>query len=188
MTGGELGGRRLRSVVRGVRPTADRVRESLFARLGDLSGAVVLDLYAGTGVMGIEAVSRGAARVVFVERSRQALATLRDNLKSLGLDAEVEVLAGDATRCVRRLGAAGECFDLVLLDPPYDGDELPKALAALSEAHVVAEHGTLVVEHGRRHPVPIVEEWAALDEWEYGETLVTRLGRSRSVGAGGRDS
>jgi len=188
VTGGELCGRRLLGPARGVRPTADRVRESLFARLGDLAGAAVLDLYAGTGVMGVEAVSRGAARVVFVERSPQVLATLRDNLAALSLDAEVEVLRGDACRWVRRLGEAGECFDLVLLDPPYESDELPKALAALAEAQVVAPQGTLVVEHRRRHPVTVASEWATLDEWSYGETQVTRLGPSGHRGAGGSDS
>jgi 16S rRNA (guanine966-N2)-methyltransferase len=139
---------------------------------------VVLDLYAGTGVLGIEAWSRGASSVVFVERAPQVLAALRANLEALGLAAGVEVLRGDVARCVRRLGNAGRRFDLVLLDPPYESEELGKALAALSEAQVVAAHGTLVVEHGRRHPVPRTADWAVIDEWTYGETQVTRLARA----------
>lgn len=188
VTGGELGGRRLRSVASGVRPTADRVRQSLFQRLGDLAGTAVLDLYAGSGVMGVEALSRGASRVVFVERDPKVLALLRQNIAALGLEAQVEMVRGDAVRSVPRLARAGECFDLVLLDPPYESGELGKALPALAEGLVVAEEGTLVVEHGRRHPVPESSDWAVLEEWPYGETQVTLLRRAAVRTAGGREA
>merc|ERR1711969_265866 len=97
VTGGRLGGRRFRAPGGGVRPTADRVRESLFARLGDLSGRQVLDLYAGSGALGLEAFSRGAAGVVFVERSPRVARVLRKNLVELGLEAEARVVAADAS-------------------------------------------------------------------------------------------
>ena len=175
VTGGRLGGRRLRVPGRGVRPTSDRVRESLFARLGDLAGMDVLDLYAGSGVLGVEAFSRGAAAVVFVERSSRVLRVLRENLTELGLEGEARVVAADAPAAVRRLGGEGARFDLVLLDPPYAGDELARALTALAEAELGAAPGTVVVEHARRHPVPLVSGWVELDVRIYGDTQVTQL-------------
>ena len=118
VTGGRLGGRRLRAPTRGARPTSDRVREALFARLGDLRGTTVLDLYAGSGVLGVEAASRGAGCIVFVERAAGCLATLRANLRAVGLDDSCRVLRADVPDAVRRLGRLGARFDLVLLDPP----------------------------------------------------------------------
>lgn len=103
VTGGQLAGRRLRGPpARGVRPTSDRVREALFASLGSLEDVAVLDLYAGTGALGIEALSRGAARAVFVERSALALDVLRANLRSLGLESVARVVRGDVDTVVRR--------------------------------------------------------------------------------------
>lgn len=175
LTGGRLGGRRIRVPPSGTRPSSDRVRESLFQRLGDLSGAFVLDLYAGGGTLGIEAISRGADAVVFVERAAGALAVLRANLASLSLSDRARVVSADARRAVHRLGREGLRFDLVLLDPPYGSEELSPVLAALVEAAVLAPGARVVVEHGRRHPVPTVGGLAWLDERRYGETMITRL-------------
>jgi len=179
---GRFGGRRLAKAPRsGVRPTADRVRESLFAWLGDLEGASVLDAYAGTGSLGIEALSRGARRVVFVERSQAALSVLRRNLCSLNLGHSPEtarVLRGEAVRSIGRLGRAGERFDLVLLDPPYASEELPRALAALVESDVVSRGGEVVVEASRRHPLPGVEGLVVAAYRHYGDTQVGRYTRA----------
>ncbi len=194
VTGGRLGGRLLRSPQGTLRPTSDRVREAIFARLGETEGARVLDLYAGTGALGIEALSRGAARAVFVERAPRCLALLRANLASLELESVSRVLRGDARRAVRRLGHAGERFDLVLLDPPYDSGEAPLALAALAEAGLLAPEGVLVVETAKRHPLPPMDGLLRLDERRYGDTLVTRLcpdpalARPRSPDRGGAPS
>lgn len=175
VTGGTLGGRRLRAPRGGVRPSADRVREATFARLGDLAGAAVLDLYAGSGVLGVEAISRGAASVVFVERAPGSLSVLRANVELLGLGPVARIERGDAPRTVRRLGRSGQRFDLVLLDPPYAGDELGRALEALVASGVLARGAMVVVESGRRHPVPEVAGLAPLDERRYGDTVITRL-------------
>ena len=95
------------------------------------------------------------------------------------------MVAGDASRAVRRLGSEGARFDLVLLDPPYASDELRRALEALAEAGVVAPEGVVVVEHGKRQPVPEVAGWEALEAWSYGETQVTRLvAAGRPTGSG----
>lgn len=175
VTGGRLGGRRLRVPRGGLRPTSDRIREAVFGRLENLEGAAVLDLYAGTGALGIEAISRGASSAVFVERAARCLSVLRDNVSALGLDDAVQIVSGDAPRAVRRLGKAGERFDLVLVDPPYASAEAPRALEALVAAGVLARGATVVVERGRCHPLPVVRGLALLDERRYGDTVITRL-------------
>ena len=113
---GELGGRRLHAPAGGAtRPTADKVREALFSIVGDIEGARVLDLFAGSGALGIEALSRGAADATFVERAGPAVAAIRRNLLELGLEGDVR--RGDVARFLKR--AAGEPpFDLVFCDPP----------------------------------------------------------------------
>ncbi len=185
VTGGRLCGRRLKAPRDGVRPTSDRVRESLFSRLEGLEGASVLDLYAGTGVLGVEAISRGASRLVSVERAPRALETLRRNLADLGLGETAQVIADDAPRAVRRLAEAGERFDLVLLDPPYDCEELARALEAISRSGVLAERGRVVAEHSRRHAVAAVAGLVAFDQRRYGDTTITQLEAGRSAETGG---
>ena len=194
LTGGQLGGRRLRAPRSGVRPTSDRVRESLFARLGDLEGAAVLDLFAGTGALGFEALSRGAASLVCVERSRGTLAVLRANVVSLGVESSTQVLAGDAIAAVRRLGGAGEQFDLVLVDPPYASGAAGGVLEALVEAGVLAPGAVVVLERSRSHSLPVVAGLGQLDERRYGDTLITRFtlaspdAEGPGTGAGGPGS
>jgi 16S rRNA (guanine966-N2)-methyltransferase len=157
-----------------VRPTADRVRESLFARLGDLAGKRVLDLYAGSGALGFEALSRGAAAVVFVDRSNAALGTLRANAETLGVGGAAELRRGEALAVLRRL-AGGPPFDLVFLDPPYAGAELARALPALVRSGLLARGALVVAESDRRHAPGHVEGLASIDERRYGDTLITWL-------------
>jgi pantetheine-phosphate adenylyltransferase len=157
------------------------VREAIFNRIGDAEGLRVLDVYAGTGALGIEAASRGARAVVFVEKAPRCLGVLRRNLTDLGLGAISRVMAGDARSAIRALGRAGNRFDLVFLDPPYASGEAAGALSALVEASVLAPGALVVVESGRRHPVAAVEGLAPLDERRYGDTVITRF----SVPAGG---
>ena len=146
---GQFRGRRLQAPVGArTRPTADRVREALFSMLGDLSGVRVLDLYAGSGALGIEALSRGAESAVFVERDRQALAALRRNLEAVGADAEVR--SQDALRFIARPEGV---FDLVFCDPPYD--DAPGVAAPLSEAlaALTGENARIVTESDKRNPL-----------------------------------
>jgi 16S rRNA (guanine966-N2)-methyltransferase len=173
VTGGELGGRRLNAPRSGVRPSADRVRESLFAILGDLAGAAVLDVFAGSGALGIEALSRGAASLVCVERSRPALEALRENLGSLGLDSVARVVAGDALAVIARLGRAGDSFDLVLMDPPYAPDAGHAALAALGRAGLLAPEAMVVLERSKSHPVGVVAGLRHLEDRTYGDTVIS---------------
>lgn len=181
ITGGRLAGRRLRAPRgSGVRPTADRVREALFAWLGECAGARVLDLYAGSGALGLEALSRGAASAVFVERSGPAAETLRANVQALGLAERSRVRRAPVRAALRALGRADARFDLVLLDPPYASGEAEAALRALLAAGLLAPGARVVLECDRRHPPGEVAGLALAGERRYGETLVRRF-----VAAGG---
>ena len=132
----------------GTRPTSDRVRESIFNIVGPLDGAEVLDLYAGSGAMGLEALSRGAARATFVERDGDAVRTIERNLDKLRLKATV--VRQDAVTALAREAGTGRKYDLVLLDPPYDMyADLQPQLARYLPA-VLAEDGLLVVETDAR--------------------------------------
>ncbi|MEY3691265.1 MAG: hypothetical protein RJB57_920, partial [Actinomycetota bacterium] len=133
---GELRGRRIESPSgEATRPTTDKVREAVFNALGStglLVDAVVLDLFAGTGAMGIEALSRGASHCVFVERDRRALDVLRRNIDSLGLGARAEIVAADA------VSAAARAADIVIADPPYGFDAWDRLVGAVTAGFVVA--------------------------------------------------
>lgn len=183
---GRLGGRRLRVPAAGVRPTGERVREAVFARLPDLEGARVLDLFAGSGALGIEAISRGAASVVFVERSATAVPVIRANVDALGIAGEARILRGDAVAVLRRLGRSHERFDLVFLDPPWAEPEEPeRTLRALAGAGVLAPDALLVVETGRGRTPAAIDGLVKLDERRYGDTVIHRLtpaGRRTSDG------
>lgn len=181
VTGGALGGRRLRAPRAGARPSADRVREALFARI-DPADAAVLDLYAGSGALGIEALSRGAAHAVFVERAPRCAGVLRENLAALGLTARAEVLVADALGALDRLCEAGRRFDLVLVDPPYGSEEAGRALVRLARSELLPEGAIVVVESSRRRPPAAVEGLEGIDERRYGDTLVTRFRRARASG------
>jgi len=150
---GSLKGRRLNTPAwNGLRPTSDKLRETLFNILAPrIAGARVLDGYAGTGAVGIEALSRGAAAVTFVEHDRRAQALIEDNLAHCGIENGYAIIRASVAGAVSMLRASGASFDVVLLDPPYDQD--PGAdLAGLDD--VIATHGIVVVEHGRRRAPP----------------------------------
>jgi 16S rRNA (guanine(966)-N(2))-methyltransferase RsmD len=133
-----------------VRPTADRVKEALFSMLQsrfDLDGAVLLDLLAGSGALGIEGLSRGAARVVFVERDGAARQVLDANLVACGFAPRARVLPLPARRAIAELAAHGERFDGVLLDPPYGRGLADETLALLAAAGLIAARGWVAAEH-----------------------------------------
>jgi 16S rRNA (guanine966-N2)-methyltransferase len=166
---GEFGGRQLLAP-KGwkVRPTSERVREALFSALGDVTGFTVADLYCGTGALGIEALSRGAARAVLVD---QDIRPAMGNVHNLGLIERTELVRADSTEWVAE-GAGGQSFDLVLLDPPYrQADRVAAALDPVI-ASVLAPDGRVVVESeaGRPLELPSLE---VVRERRYGRSLVT---------------
>lgn len=139
-----------------IRPTSDRLRETLFDVLcagnrDALAGRTFLDLFAGTGAVGIEALSRGAGKVVFVESSAKAVAVIRENLKSLGVSDGFSVLRSDVTTALRKLEAAGAAADAVFLDPPYAGQTLYHGtLEALANWNVIKAESLVIAEHNKR--------------------------------------
>jgi 16S rRNA (guanine966-N2)-methyltransferase len=168
---GELRGRRLASPKgQRTRPTSDRVREALFSILSEVRGASVVDLYAGTGALGIEALSRGASRAVFVEHDRAALTSLRANLHDLALVARAEVRPGRVETSVAALVALGP-FDLVFADPPYAlVEQAMAALERLARAGALAAGARVVLEHASRSKVALPPGWTELDDRTYGDT------------------
>ena len=171
ISGGSLRGRVLKSLpdVPGLRPTGARVREAIFDRLQhELMDAAVLDLFAGSGALGLEALSRGAAGATFVDSAPAAIRALKANLAALG--AEAEVVRADALRWLRAAPAAGRQYDLVFLDPPYRrAGELGAPLSA-ALAPVLAEGALVVAEADRRAPLELT--MTATDERRYGDTLI----------------
>jgi 16S rRNA (guanine966-N2)-methyltransferase len=168
---GQFKGRRL-AAPRGTRtrPTADKVREALFSMLGDVGGARVLDLYAGSGALGIEALSRGAASAVFVERDARAVAAIERNLEPL--DVEATVARADAVRWLAR--AEGQ-FELVFCDPPYDvASRLAEALAERLAA-LTPDDARIVTESDKRNPLEL--PFPLLTERSYGDTRIAIHGR-----------
>jgi 16S rRNA (guanine966-N2)-methyltransferase len=151
---GSLKGRRLQAPTwDGLRPTSDKLRETLFNILaGRIDGARVLDGYAGTGAIGIEAISRGAAHVTFVESDRRAQALIAANLAHCGVQNGYVIIRASVIRALDvRPGAPIEPFDVILLDPPYA--EVPDEVIAAAGARIAAG-GVLVLEHARRQPAP----------------------------------
>ena len=170
-------GRRLRAPKgRETRPTPDRVREALFAALGPVEGRRVLDLYAGSGALGIEALSRGAAHVVLVERSRAALRALRDNLTDLEVGTQATVLGAPVERSLAAIAQLGP-YGLVLADPPY-GDvasaRVTPLLDQLLAAQTVLERSAIVVvEHAARDQPPELRAVRLLRTRFYGDTALS---------------
>jgi len=170
---GRLGGRRIRAPRgRATRPTADAVREALFSMLGDVGDDDVLDLFAGSGALGIEALSRGARRAVFVERSAGSFVALEANLRTLELGRGValarRVEAREAMRIARR---RGETYDLVFIDPPYRQAHEWATVLQDSLPALLNEPARVVVESDRRAPLRLT--LPVVQERRYGDTLIT---------------
>lgn len=173
---GKYGGRKLVAPKgRGVRPTLEKVREAIFDTLGPrLEGAVVLDLFAGSGAMGFEALSRGAARVVFVEAEPRPIDAIRENAASFGVDRDsMNILFMTALNAIRRLSAGPERFDVVFVDPPYESGLYEETLLELQMSGIVRPGGTVAVEHARRFNVDSVYGPLLMKkDRRYGDTCV----------------
>ena len=172
---GEARGRHLRAP-RGAatRPTADRVREALFNILGDVAGLAVLDLFAGTGALALEALSRGAAQAVLVDSAEPAVRVIQANVATLGYQERARVLRLDVVRALRVLERQGARFDLVFIDPPYEGSAATVTLAALGSGSLLAPDGLVVVEHDTRNEP--AEQHGVLhlgERRKYGQTEVS---------------
>jgi len=188
ITGGKAAGRRF-TLPRGlaVRPTTDRVREALFNILAPLSGMTFLDLYAGSGAVGCEALSRGAIRAVFVECDAGAARIIRKNVEGLGFEGNCEVLAMEVRRGFKLLMYRRERFDVLFADPPYGEGLINETLRCLSDGSLVAVDGVLILQHSRREapsePLPAV--FSIAEQRRYGETVLSFLKYKAEAGEGG---
>lgn len=177
---GELRGRRL-MVPSGslVRPTADKVREALFDILGPrVVGSAFLDGYSGTGAVGIEALSRGAAQVVFIENQRSMVDLIARNLGMTGEKrSRARVIASDVGGAISLLEAEGLLFDIVYLDPPYAGGELDRAFRLFARSRLLRSGATLVVEHESRRSPSMPESLVLMRTVTYGRAALTLFER-----------
>jgi 16S rRNA (guanine(966)-N(2))-methyltransferase RsmD len=172
---GALKGRRL-VTPRGAttRPTADRVRIALMDTLGPwLPDARVLDLFAGAGGVGLEALSRGAAHATFVERDPRALEALAENIRTLDLESRTHVVRGDVVRQLARLAADGRRFEIVFLDPPYATDDGERTLAALGAGALLAPEGLVIAQHLTKRRPTEYGVLRAFRDRRFGETTLT---------------
>ncbi|MBO5917698.1 MAG: 16S rRNA (guanine(966)-N(2))-methyltransferase RsmD [Oscillospiraceae bacterium] len=178
---GTARGRRLKELPgMDTRPTTDKVKESLFNIIQfDIEGRRVLDLFGGTGQLGIEALSRGAAHCTFVELSRPAAALIRENLNSVGFAGAAAVHQGDA---LAFLSSCREKFDLILLDPPYQSELLENCLQIITKFDILAEHGIMVCESAAETQLPAPElPYEKGREYRYGKIKLTAYRRHGSV-------
>ena len=174
--GGTARGRSLK-VPKGrvLRPTSGRVKESLFDILrNELTGARVLDLFAGTGNLSIEALSRGATEAVLVDSSTPSAKAIRENLHRLGLASRTQFLAMPVTRALRLLARQGETFDVIFIDPPYERHLIEPALEIIDKEMLLRGLGVAIVEHSIREPIPLrLENLHLSDQRRYGNTMLS---------------
>ncbi|MEF2965276.1 16S rRNA (guanine(966)-N(2))-methyltransferase RsmD [Paenibacillus sp. M1] len=173
---GSARGRALKSVPgMGTRPTTDKVKEALFSMIGPyFDGGAALDLFAGTGGLGIEALSRGMDKAVFIDQEHKSIEVVRANLKATGLENKAEVYRNDAERALKALAKRGTAFDLVFLDPPYRLKHGEKLMETMSSLQLLNEKATVVLEYESSFVYP--ESFGRFTEMrkaQYGETAIS---------------
>ena len=158
------------------------MREAIFNILGPAPDTAVLDLFAGTGALGIEALSRGAREAVFVERDGRARAALARNLRELGLEARAVTVGANVIQALARLALAGQQFGWVFVDPPYATDDAQRTLAALAGGELLTGGGVVVIEHDKRRlPPQSAGDLHLVDRRVYGDTGVSFYRRASSL-------
>lgn len=157
-----------------VRPATDKVKESLFSILGDISEVKVLDLFAGTGSVGLEALSRGAHSCTFVEADRQIAEFINKNITICGFESCYKLLKMPVAKALPLLEKRQEHFDLIFIDPPYDKNLLNPTLQLLAQSKLLRPHSVLVCEHSPRE-LPFGKNLEISDQRKYGQTLISFL-------------
>ena len=176
IVGGEYKSRQI-SMPKGVeiRPTQDRVREAIFNILGDISGRNMLELFAGSGAFGIEAISRGAGSVTFVENNFRCAQTIRANLESLGVPSDkYDIMKSNALSVINRLARQEDKFDILFMDPPYHKGLAKKCLINIDSYDILSPNGLVLIEHFKKDELsPDLQSLILSDQRRYGDTLVT---------------
>ncbi|MDO5389258.1 MAG: 16S rRNA (guanine(966)-N(2))-methyltransferase RsmD [Clostridia bacterium] len=158
------------------RPTTDRIKESLFNIIaGDLYECRFLDLFSGSGAMGIEALSRGAARAVFVDRDKKSIRAIRDNLKATKLEDRAKVFECDISAAVSRLGRLEEKFDIIFMDPPYNKGYVESTLTYIVRENILDKDGYIIAEQSIEEEVPSVKGLEVIRIKDYKITKMTFL-------------
>ncbi len=176
ITGSAKGRRLLAPKSDKIRPALDKVKESVFDILFDVEGKSVLDLFAGTGSMGIEALSRGASHATFVDDFVPAVVLVRKNLKLCGFEDRASIVKSPVSAAIRKLEKKNASFDIIFVDPPYLKNLVKATLEALSQSSIIHPSSIIIVEH---HPKELIMEIKGLkitDSRKYGQTLITFLG------------
>lgn len=176
--GGEAKGRRI-YLPRGsnIRPTSDRTKEALFNILQPIAGKIFLDMFAGSGNVGFEALSRGAARVVFVEKNIALANSIRKNIKDFGFSERSEALTIELRRGIQELTARGEKFDVLFADPPYERDLIGKTLQYLEDGRLFSREGIIVIQHSVRETLQETtsNQYTLTDQRRSGDTVLSFL-------------
>ncbi len=165
------------------RPTADRVKESVFGILGGkIEDSVVLDLFSGSGALGLEALSRGAAIATLVDKSAESVKIIKENAELTKMDSVAKICREDVFQAVKRLANDKAVFDLIFCDPPYNLGLAPKAVQALDACDLLSERGVLVLEHSRHENLPgELKRIAAYRSEFYGETVVSFFRKQEGI-------
>lgn len=173
---------RLIKMPRGVeiRPTQDKVRGAVFNIIGDLNDKNVLELFAGSGAFGIEAISRGAGHVTFVDNNSRCVETVRKNAESLGIDiTQYDIIRSSALSVFSQLQKSGKSFDLIFMDPPYHGDLAKKCLINVYSYDILAPNGLVIVEHFKKNTLEADSRVFILEkERRYGDTVISMFRRN----------
>jgi 16S rRNA (guanine966-N2)-methyltransferase len=176
--GGDLKGRKLKSIHGTlIRPTADRIREAIFNILSNsIAKALVLDLYAGTGALGIEALSRGAQQALFVDNRNESLFVLKQNIASCGLGEKAGIVKWNIRQNLNCIKSMGQKFDLIFLDPPYNKNLITPSLVNLDKSDALKNNACIVLEHSVDESLPAdLRKFHLADQRKYGKTLVSFL-------------
>lgn len=170
---GQFKGRRLRPVPgKNTRPTSDKVKEATFHRIGPFfSGGRSLDLFAGSGALGIESLSRGMNEAVFVENDGKAIRIIYENIKSMNLEKQVEIMRMDAHRALQIVRNKKYEFDLIIMDPPYKKGDIPKLIDEIIQANLLTKQGMIVCEHDPS--IQLNHDELTAKEATYGSTAIT---------------
>lgn len=158
---------------KGIRPTQDKVRKALFDILGDINGLSFLELFAGSGAVGIEALSQGVKEAVFVDTDRECREKIKENLSVIPLSRYL-IIPLDVSKAIKRLSQKGKKFDIIFLDPPYYRDLAKKTLQTLSACDILAPYGFMVVQHFKKDNLPdTLGDLALFKQAKYGDTLLS---------------
>lgn len=175
VTGGQAKGKKI-YIPKGapVRATSDRTKEALFNILPSMEGKLFLDLFAGTGNIGIEALSRGAAKAVFVEKNNLLIKAIKKNLSLCGFNDQCELIPAAVENGIQLLARRKEKFDVIFADPPYEGNFVQRTLDSLSRLSLVSENGIFVIEHSHREAFEDNDcSFILRDQRRYGDTMIS---------------